>query len=165
MQKELNPELFGSGVVGQSRYKENETPNSHRAVQQTEQKIAEVRAQMKGLTEQMAYLTSQVNEYIRSSQGRLEKMNSGVKQLEMSQESLRQETGQRLSMAHQRLNERKSMDMKMQELIDRHNSVLRSFEVRLHHMQKLMAEKDAQMIATQATLNEAKMEIARLKRL
>jgi hypothetical protein len=37
--------------------------------------------------------------------------------------------------------------------------------MRLTQMQKLMAEKEAQLLTTQATLNEAKMEIARLKRL
>jgi chromosome segregation ATPase len=165
MQKALNPELFGTGVAGQARYKDNEAADTHRAAHQAEQKIAEVRGQMKGLTEQMAYLASQVNDYIRSSQVKLEKMTAGMKGLETSQETFRQETSQRLSMAHQRLNERKSMDLKMQELMDRHNSILRSYEVRLNHMQQLIAEKDAQILESQATLNEAKMEIARLKRL
>ena len=57
------------------------------------------------------------------------------------------------------------MDQKMQEVIDRHNSVLKGFEVRITHLQKLLSEKDSQVMSAFAALNEAKMEIARLKRL
>jgi len=42
--------------------------------------------------------------------------------------------------------------------------VIKSFEVRLNHMQRLLADKENQMAASQAALNEAKMEISRLKR-
>jgi muramoyltetrapeptide carboxypeptidase LdcA involved in peptidoglycan recycling len=71
---------------------------------------------------------------------------------------------QKVSAVLNQLGERKTMEMKMQEVVDRHNSVLRGFEQRLNQMQKVISDKEAQMIHAQAALNEAKMEIARLKR-
>jgi chromosome segregation ATPase len=165
MQKELNPELFGTGVAAQSRYHENEPLSAQRQTLQLEEKIAEIRAQVKFALDQMAALVGQVNEYIKSSQVRFDRIHTSMKQLENNEKADYSEVGQRLSHVHQRLNERKSMDAKVQEMIDRHNGVLRSYEVRMNHLQKLLAEKDAQVVSAQTAINEAKMEISRLKRL
>jgi hypothetical protein len=75
------------------------------------------------------------------------------------------ESGQKISQLNQKLTERKSLEMKVQEMVDRHNNVIKSFEVRMGQLQKLLAEKDAMLVSAQATLNDAKMEITRLKRL
>jgi len=163
MQKELNPELFGTGVVGQSRYKE-ESVMPHRQVMATEEKIAELRTQVKFVMEQMAGLVAQVNEYIKSSQMKLERMQTGLKAMENNHSSTRGETEQRFAHIHHRLSERKIMDGKVQDMMDRHSNVLRTFESRMNHLQTMLAEKDAQVVAAQAALNDAKMEIARLKR-
>ncbi len=165
MQKELNPELFGTGVTATSRYHENEPKTAQRQTLQLEEKIAEIRTQVKFAMDQMASLVGQVNEYIKSSQKSFERLHASIKHVETTEKTDYSEIGQRLSHVHQRLNERKSMDAKVQEMIDRHNGVLRSYEVRMNHLQKLLAEKDAQVLTTQANLNELKMEISRLKRL
>jgi len=165
MQKELNPELFGTGVAGNSRYREDETKTTQRQTLQLEEKIAEIRAQVKFSMDQMAALVAQVNEYIKSSHGKFERLQASLKTLEGAEKTNYSEVGQRLSHVHQRLNERKSWDAKVQEMIDRQNGVLRSYEVRMNHLQRLMQEKDAQLVSAQSALNEAKMEISRLKRL
>ena len=45
------------------------------------------------------------------------------------------------------------------------NDYDKSFEVRMHHLQRLLSDKEAQLVGAQASLNEVKMELARLKRL
>ena len=173
MQKELNPELFGTGIVGQSRFRDNQRPNETTAnsrlpsqqTMQLEEKIAEIRSQVKFAMDQMASLVAQVNEYIKSSHAQMNRMQSSIKTLENSEKTNFSELGQRLTHVHQRINERKTWDLKVQELIDRQNGVLKTYEVRMNHLQKLLHEKDAQLISSQAALNESKMEISRLKRL
>ena len=164
MQKELNPELFGNSMSNPTRIKENETASPHRAAQQAELKMAESKAQIKQISDQMANMVAQVNEFMKITQSRVDKLYANAKHQELHTEAFRTETAQKLSMVHARLNERKSMETKIQEMIDRHNSILRSYDVRLNHMQHLLAEKDAQLVESQTALNEAKMEIARLKR-
>ncbi len=165
MQKELNPELFGTGATGSTRYREGDGPTSQRQTLQLEEKIAEIRAQVKFTMDQMANLAAQVNEFIKSSNSKFERLQAGLKAVDTSGKTNYSEIGQRMSHVHQRLNERKSWDAKVQEMIDRQNGVLKSYEVRMNHLQRLMSEKDAQLVSAQAALNEAKMEISRLKRL
>lgn len=168
MQKELNPDLFGESSVMKTRMVEPANPAStlsFQQVMQNDQKLGEIRAQVNGVTDQMGRLVAQVNEYMKASQIKFEKVHAALGQLEKNDQALALDNGHKLTQLNQKLGERKTLDLKIQEMIDRHNSVLKSYELRLSQLQKLIAEREQQINATQAALNEAKMEIARLKRL
>lgn len=165
MQKELNPELFGENI-SKSRVVDNsisQKPNSHHLA--LESKISETRAQLHQLGESLTSVVNQVNDFIKGSQGKFERLNQSVQRLEQNDQAINLEAAQKISQINNKLGERKIMDLKIQEMVDRHNSVLRSFEVRFNQMQKLMADKEALLVSAQSALNEAKMEISRLKRL
>ncbi|WP_413568691.1 hypothetical protein ACLWBD_14435 [Bdellovibrio sp. HCB117] len=167
MQKELNPELFGEKKVAKSPTME--IPTNMGTVGNnylnTDRQIFELKAQNQALADQLNKVVATVNELIKSSNIKFEKQSQLLGRLEQSHNGLATEAGQKITQLAQRVNERKSLDLKVQEMVDRHNNVIKSFEVRMNHLQKLLAEKEAQMISSQAALNEAKMEIARLKRL
>lgn len=160
MQKELNPELFGESHA-KSRVVEAPPVNQMHLL---EQKLIETRAQVHQMGENLARVVSQINEFIRSSQTKFDRLNQAIQRLEQNDQALAGEVSQKVNMMHTRLSDRKTMDMKIQEMVDRHNSVLRGFELRMAQMQKILTEKEAQLVATQSALNETKMEIARLKR-
>ncbi|UXR64380.1 hypothetical protein EZJ49_15025 [Bdellovibrio bacteriovorus] len=167
MHKELNPELFGEKKVAKSSAMDSVSamgtaPNSYL---NTDRQIFELKAQNQALADQLNKVVATVNELIKTSNIKFEKQHHLLNRLEQSHNGLATEAGQKITQLNQRVNERKSFDLKVQEMVDRHNNVIKSFEVRMNHLQKLLAEKEAQMIASQAALNEAKMEIARLKRL
>ncbi|WP_295905072.1 hypothetical protein [uncultured Bdellovibrio sp.] len=167
MHKELNPELFGEKKVAKSSMMESPanlgtTGNSYL---NTDRQIFELKAQNQALADQLNKVVGTVNELIKTSNIKFEKQSQLLSRLEQSHNGLATEAGQKITQLAQRVNERKSLDLKVQEMVDRHNNVIKSFEVRMNHLQKLLAEKEAQMISAQAALNEAKMEIARLKRL
>lgn len=165
MQKELNPELFGENI-SKSRVVDNSSsqkPNSQQVA--LEGKISETRSQLHQLGESLTSVVNQVNDFIKGSQGKFERLNQSVLRLEQNDQAMNLETAQKLSQINNKLGERKIMDLKIQEMVDRHNSVLRSFEVRFNQMQKLMADKETLLVSAQSALNEAKMEISRLKRL
>ena len=168
MHKELNPELFGEKKVAKSSAMDSVSamgttaPNSYL---NTDRQIFELKAQNQALADQLNKVVATMNELIKTSNIKFEKQHHLLTRLEQSHNGLATEAGQKITQLSQRVNERKSLDLKVQEMVDRHNNVIKSFEVRMNHLQKLLAEKEAQMIASQAALNEAKMEIARLKRL
>lgn len=171
MQKELNPELFGekkivksSSMVGMESSSAASAANNANYLN-TDRQIFEVKSQNQMLAEQMNKIVSTVNELIKSTNAKFDRQQSQVSRLEQSHNGLATEAGQKINQLSQKINERKSLELKVQEMVDRHNTVIKSFEVRMNHLQKLLAEKEAQTIASQAALNEAKMEIARLKRL
>ncbi len=160
MQKELNPELFGETNT-KSRVLETKAPNQLIGM---EQKVSETRGQIYQLSENLSKIVSQINEFMKSSQLKFERLNASVQRLEQGHQALNTEAVQKLGQLHNRFAERKTMDLKIQEMMDRHNSVLRSFEMRLGQMHKVLTEKEAQLLQSQSALNDAKMEIARLKR-
>lgn len=167
MNKELNPELFGEKKVVKSSLMESHpdlgTTGSNYL--NTDRQIFELKSQNHALAEQLNKVVATVNELIKTSNIKFEKQSHLLSRLEQSHNGLATEAGQKITQLSQRINERKSLDLKVQEMVDRHNNVIKSFEVRMNHMQKLLAEKEAQMITAQTALNEAKMEIARLKRM
>jgi chromosome segregation ATPase len=130
----------------------------------TDRQIFELKSQNQALVEQMNKVVGTVNELIKASNVKYERQQSLMARLEQSHNGLAVETGQKLSQLSNKVNERKALEMKVQEMVDRHNNVIKSFEVRMNHLQKLLAEKEGQMAAAQTALNDAKMEIARLKR-
>ncbi|WP_415063265.1 hypothetical protein [Bdellovibrio sp.] len=167
MHKELNPELFGEKKVVKNPVMDapvNLGPAGNSYLN-TDRQIFELKAQNQALADQLNKVVGTVNELIKTSNVKFEKQSHLLSRLEQSHNGLATEAGQKITQLAQKVNERKSLDLKVQEMVDRHNNVIKSFEVRMNHLQKLLAEKEAQMISAQAALNEAKMEIARLKRL
>lgn len=174
MHKELNPELFGEARTmsgGRSKELDPMGAGAPAAGGETthflnvDRQLLELRQQVGQMREELRKLSTQTQEFMKTSHLRIEKFQQQMSRLEQSHNGLVQETGQRMTQIGQRFAERKSMDAKVQELVDRHSNVIKSFEVRMHHLQKLLTEREAQILSAQTALNEAKMEIARLKRL
>lgn len=167
MHKELNPELFGEKKISKSAGLESASSMASTGANylNTDRQIFELKAQNQALADQMNKIVSTVNELIKTTNIKFDRNQAQVTRLEQSHNGLATEAGQKITQLSQRVNERKSLDLKVQEMVDRHNNIVKSFEVRMNHLQKLLAEKEAQMTSSQAALNEAKMEIARLKRL
>jgi chromosome segregation ATPase len=167
MQKELNPELFGDKKNSMSGRREGlipPPPNNDPSHLNTDRQIFEIKSQMMSMNDQLSKLTSALNEANKTTTGKFERTQAAITRVETSHNGLALEAGQKIQQINAKLAERKALDAKIQEMVDRHNNVIKSFEVRLNHMQRLLAEKENQMAASQAALNEAKMEISRLKR-
>ncbi len=167
MQKELNPDLFGESSTSKTRTVEAANPNASIGllhVKEVDTKLAEMRTQMNVMIDNMNRFATQVNEALKTSHQKFEKMGQTIQRLEQNDQALALDNSQKLSQLGQKLGERRTLDGKVQEMIDRHNSVLKSYELRLNQLQKLIAEREQQIMNAQSALNEAKMEIARMKR-
>mgnify|MGYP001595380639 CR=1 FL=1 len=163
MRKELNPGLFGDGNHSSEKLFEKQVGESSQLI--LEQRIAEVRVHVNTLSDHLAKIVTQINEFIKSSQQKFDRIQQVLQHLEMSDQNLSKDSTHRFNIFQNKLSERKAIDMKVQEMIDRHNSNLKAYEVRLHQVQKVLMEREAQVAGTQALLNEAKLEVARLKKL
>jgi hypothetical protein len=165
MQRELNPELFNEKKVAKTPVMDTAPALNSTNFLNTDRQIFELKAQNQALADQLNKVVATVNELVKNCNVKFDRQQALLTRVEQSHNGLATEAGQKISQLTARMNERKSIDLKVQEMVDRHNNVIKSFEVRMNHLQKLLAEKEAQMISCQTALNEAKMEIARLKRL
>ncbi len=116
---------------------------------------------MEKRTETIAF---KMEELARTVHARLERFSQAIVRVEDSMNKSNQETSQKFALVTAKVNERKITDMKVQELVDRHNSIIRNFENRLLNMQRLVSEQEMSLHNAQAALDEARNEIARLKR-
>lgn len=64
-----------------------------------------------------------------------------------------------------RVNERRISENQVKEMIDRHQQIVQTFEVRMQQMQKVMSEQEMQLMNARAEIKEAVREIARLKKI
>ncbi|MCX7977382.1 MAG: hypothetical protein N2578_00090 [Bdellovibrionaceae bacterium] len=166
MQKELNPEIFGERKVSSS-HPAGISPVSGVAPEifNIDKQIFDLREHLRQIRAEYEGFRSQIIETSKSLSLKIDRLAQQILRLESSHNGLAQETANRLNALQSRLHERRSIDAKVQELVDRHTNILKTYEVRMNHLQKLLAEKEEQFVQAQAALNEAKMEIARLKRL
>lgn len=167
MQKELNPELFGEKRSSQARSEgaAGAVAGTSQALLNTDRQIFEIKSQIMNLSDQLNKTIQSLNEFSKNTNSRMERFQQALSRLETNHNGLAVEAGQKVQQINTKLAERKALDQKIQEMVDRHNNVVKSMEVRLSHLQRLLSEKENQAVAAMAAFNEAKMEIARMKRL
>ncbi|MES3039446.1 MAG: hypothetical protein V4736_16170 [Bdellovibrionota bacterium] len=120
---------------------------------------------IKELESNQSFLKSQLEELAKTFKLRLDRMQIQTTKTEQNLSHFGLDATQKIHNIHVKVNDQRKYDQKVQELIDRHANLIKSYEVRIQHLLKLMAEKDNLLLQTQAAINDAKMEITRLKRM
>jgi hypothetical protein len=115
--------------------------------------------QLEKRTETIAF---KMEELARSVHGRLERFGQTLTSFSEAQNKNAAESAQRFANVVAKVNERKVTDMKIQDMMDRHNTIVRNFENRLTSLQRLVNEQEMSLHNAQAALEESRAEIARL---
>jgi chromosome segregation ATPase len=187
MHRELNSELFGvktlndeaplSVSLGLNTPKTQEpfglqTASGNRIpapvaleMKSLESQIHQLRMQVQATEKRNEQLMSQMQELVRAANNRFDRAGQAINSLESSANMQIQELNVKYSGIASKVNERKVQEAKVQEMIDRHNSIVRTFENRLTHMQRVITEQEMQMHNYAAALEEARHDLARLKQM
>lgn len=104
-------------------------------------------------------------EFLNESKLKMNRMTQKMGNFEDRLDGLTQEVRAANSKISSRLNERGLAEHKIEALIERQNSVINSFEKRMNQMTRNLEESQLQLIRTQSALEDARREIAKLKRL
>ncbi len=169
MSRELNPDLFPE--LNRPVLKpERETDTTVAPVRSEEWRLLvaqvdQIKRKFKEQEAKLEMLNSRVTEVVGASKVKFERLAGVSQRLDEMVRSGLQDLATKQSQMMGRLNERKVGDAKIQELVDRHNQLVQTFEARLVQMQKLISEQEMQLMTSRAELKEAQREIARLKRL
>lgn len=130
-----------------------------------EAQVNQLRAAVTQFDKKIDHLSSRFNELTRDTQGRLDRYGQQLMRLEDGIQRLTADTSQRFALVAGKVNERKVTDGKVQELVDRHNLLIRNFENRLAALQKLTADQEQALLSAHAALEDARVELSRLKRI
>ena len=180
LNRELDPGLFGansanSGSIashGLQAPPQPPTTQPGRAIpyppidmRVLEAQVLQIKAVLAQFDRRMDQMAAQVNELGRDSLSRLDRYEKQLLRLEDGIQRLTGDTSSRLASLAARVNERKVSDSKLQDLIDRHNLLVRNFENRLSSLQKLAGDQEQALLSAFAALEDARADLARLKRM
>ncbi len=166
MSKELDPSLFGEGAWANPRAvdKPGRAYDSSEQSKDLEKKFVELRSAYREMREGMVRWTAHFEEIQQSWGLKFERLSQQILRLEDVQKKVAGDVTQKVSQLHLKVGERGTYDRKVQDMVDRHQAVLRASETRLNQMLKVINEKEAQILSAQIALNDAKAEIAKLKK-
>lgn len=166
MAKELNFSFFGVQQVAKTEAPIEVPvidwlPSNKEAVTNDKASLAKVEAQSKEIEE----LKTQVLEHQNITKLKMDRLQSSIQKWENNYSELTQEVSAKMAALLQKLNDQKKYDQKVQDIVDRHNNLLKGYEVRMNQLQKLLQQKESDYLEAHSALKEAKSEISRLKRL
>jgi hypothetical protein len=185
MNRELNPQLFGTRTVveklgnpvdpqqpatsimgkGAESASSRQVPYAALDIKALEQQFGTLKVALLQLEKKTDSIISKMDELGRSVHTRLERFWHSVQRLEETQTQHHHETTGKFAQVAAKVNERKVVDGKVQDLVDRHNTIIRNFENRLTSLQRLVTEQEMALHNSTAALEDARLEISRLKRL
>jgi hypothetical protein len=95
--------------------------------------------------------------------GRIQQLTQSQKNIVDQIKSVTDGFNRQMANLHSKINERRSSDVKTQELFERHNQLVVNFEARLNQIQKLSTEQEMKLMTYQATYDEILREIRNLR--
>ena len=134
-------------------------PVDFRAIEGQVKMMRTAIVQLEKRTEAIAF---KMEELAKSVHNRLERFGQTLSSFAEAQSKNAQESSQRFANVVAKVNERKVTDMKVQDMMDRHNTIVRNFENRLMSLQRLVSEQEMSLHNAQAALEESRAEISRL---
>ncbi len=183
MHRELNPNLFGNKATTDRQSSSHGFEPSHVSspsqtsagmpkvpgpippeFKQLEAHVHALKMQVQASEKRGEMMHTQMQELLRSSTSRFERVSHAINRLESSTAAQIQELNAKYAGIASKLNERRVQDAKIQEMVDRHNHIVRNFENRLVHLQRVLSEQEMQLLNASAALEDARHEISRLKR-
>lgn len=120
---------------------------------------------LKELESRIEQVNTKMEEVVTGNKQRFERVQGHFhRQTEMIQ-TANNDVNNKLSHLASRVNERKVSENQIKELVDRHQQMVQSFEIRMSQLQKIISEQEMQLMGTRAEIKDAVREIARLKKM
>lgn len=167
MSRELNKDLFPSEKVLSSSQ-----PAASEEALASKEDLRVLSYQIESLWKKMKEMDPKVER----NQSRLQELTSSCKlRFERIQNHMQRQSegfqGQfgdmhaKIAQLLSKVNETRLSENRIQEIVERHQQVVQSFEARLQQLKKLVTEQELQLSASRAELKDALKEIARLRKL
>ncbi|MCB0349583.1 MAG: hypothetical protein KDD38_00270, partial [Bdellovibrionales bacterium] len=139
MARTLNPQLFGP----------IETPvvNVQPSSQAQNRKLNEIESQVEVLNQKL-------EKWVQILDGKIQQLHSNQKNLMEQIKNTAENFSKQQALMQSRINERKTAEVKTQELFDRHNQLIHNFEARVSQIQKVSNEQEMKLLSYQSTYDE-----------
>lgn len=148
MSRTLNPHLFGP----------IDTP-----VVQVDPSYTQNNKRFRDLEMQIDNMNQKLDKWAKMLEGKVQQLHHSQKLLNDHIKQVSANFTEQQAAILSKLNERRTSEVKTQELFDRHNQVINNFEMKIQQIQKVATEQEMKLIAYQATYDEILREIRNLR--
>ena len=163
MGKQLNIELFG-----ELRGNDFESSSSHFPLAEAPQLPLDIDEQVRE-NQQLSHRLSEELEKIKTDQEegsevqrqKIERLQSSLARLELSHNSFVQDVSEKFQILVRKQNDQVKFEEKIQDLIDRHQNLINGYELRMQQLQKILGQKEVEIIELKSWLTDMKNERAR----
>ncbi|MBK9294544.1 MAG: hypothetical protein IPM57_08880 [Oligoflexia bacterium] len=163
MSRQLNPALFGE-------FSNNPTPSgvidsfvtSHFSLLEESPLLLEMIEKLKKQIEDSNFLNQ---ENSKNTALRMEKLINRLQLHDERLNMLQKEQHEKFSDLNQKVREKSLNETKIESLIERHNQIVQSFELRISQAQKLIDNQSLQLAKQQELIDDARRQIEKLKKL
>lgn len=156
MNKELNPNLFAAKDLDFANREPSPQARLDRLAERGENLKNEARIQQ---------IQDHMIELSKTTTLKVERMSQKLAQVEGRVDQMTQELRSKYATLSGRMTERSLAESELEAMLERHNQIIRTFESRMSQLQRLCEAQQMQLLSAQAALEEAKRDIARLKKI
>jgi hypothetical protein len=114
--------------------------------------------------ERLDILGSRIEELMKLITLKTERLSVKQRMIDERQDEMAQDFQKRLMAILTKSADLPKIELKIQELLERQNQVVRNFDNRMNHFRKVVETQEVQLFKALAELDESRREIARLKR-
>lgn len=159
MARELNPNLFDNknGTEQISLDRAKELIHKEVNIEQVRQLTLQMEAVMKKCRELDSKVDTTQQQLHRTQeqfQKRVEALISHHKKLEENVKGSFQDLREKFALTVAKVKESQMGELKQQQLMDRHNQIVQSFESRMLQMQKLVTDQEMQLLSFKSLLKD-----------
>lgn len=120
---------------------------------------------LKRLEDRLDVLNQKFEDLAKLMTMKTERLMVKVRMMEERQGEFIMDTQKKLTTMVTRSAEGPKMEMRVQELLEKHNQVVRAFENKINQIKRLVDQQEVTLFKAMGELEESRREIARLKRL
>jgi SPX domain protein involved in polyphosphate accumulation len=116
--------------------------------------IDQLRKRVSELESSQTQTQNRQTELVQATKVRIERMMGACQRMDELIKNFTAEISEKMNAMTLRLNERKLADHKIQELVDRHASMVQSYEIRLASLQKILSEQEMLLMNARSALQD-----------
>jgi hypothetical protein len=153
MSRQINNEIFNEGF----------TPKENNNFMPLD--VQTIDPNYEEMTRKLEKVRFEVQEWMSSFNLRLEKNAQKSQGLEEKLKTATMESHNRMASLYSRFKETQNNDLKFTSLVERHNNIVQSFELRLTQSQRLIENQALQLAKQQELIDDARRQLEKLKKI
>ena len=160
MQRRLNANLFDQELTQPIEERPQFSAVAH---QKMNEEMEALRKKVSSLESQVEVLRGQLSQKSSQYEQKFDRLSRAMTQLEQQDRQANLALSRKVRALEEAMGERKVIDGKIENMVDRYNMSLQNFENRLTSLQKVISDKELTLMKYQAVIEQIYKEVEKLK--